>query len=60
MKKLFPYHEETDQELIRAAAKAYQEAPPTHNTRTTLFGWAVGKQGVSTADVSRGDHAEAA
>lgn len=59
MDKLFPYRKETNEELIRAAAKAYEEAPPAHNTRTTLFGWAVGNREASTADVPRGDHAEA-
>jgi hypothetical protein len=60
MSKLFPYREETDQKLIQAAAKAYEEAPPAHNTRTTLFGWAVGNRSASTTGVPRGDHAEAA
>lgn len=30
---LFPYRKETDQELLDAAAAAYAEAPPAHNTR---------------------------
>jgi len=58
--KLFPYREETDQELIRAAAKAYEEAPPTHNGTTSKFGWAVAHRQASQASVRRGDHAEAA
>lgn len=36
--KIFPYRKETDQELIRAAAAAYAEAPPAHNTRRNRFG----------------------
>lgn len=57
---LFPYREETDPELIRAAKAAYTEAPPARNTRISLFGWRVGNEGRSSADVPRGDHAEAA
>jgi len=60
MSKLFPYHEETNEELIRAAAKAYEEAPPAHNTKTTLFGWAVANRQANNAAVERGDHAQAA
>jgi hypothetical protein len=34
---LFPYRKETDQELLRAAAAAYTEAPPARNTRGSQF-----------------------
>lgn len=57
---MFPYREETDPELIRAAKQAYAEAPPTHNTKISLFGWTVGRQQDGSAEIPRGDHAEAA
>jgi hypothetical protein len=41
---LFPYREETDQELIQAAARAYEEAPPEHNPGISKFGWAVARR----------------
>ncbi len=40
--KLFPYRKETDPDLIRAAAAAYREAPPAHNTRSTSFTRSIG------------------
>lgn len=56
----FPYREEIDPELIRAAKQAYTEAPPTHNTQISLFGWQLGREADRRADIPRGDHAEAA
>lgn len=58
--KLFPYREETDQELIQAAAKAYEEAPPAHNGTTSKFGWAIAHRSVTETEVPRGDRTEAA
>lgn len=42
---LFPYREETDDELLRAAAQAYREAPPERNTEISVFGWTVAEHG---------------
>lgn len=57
---LFPYHEETDQELIRAAVKAYEEAPPAHNSRISKFAWAVAQRTTTQPPIPRGDRAQAA
>jgi hypothetical protein len=39
---LFPYREESDPDLIRAATAAYQEAPPANNTRRSQFSRTLG------------------
>ncbi len=34
---MLSYRKETNQELLRAAATAYAQAPPAHNTRRGAF-----------------------